>query len=139
MSDPTGPNLHTLKSLHEIMPSMIEGLKEKRITGRGKPVESAKPRQLCRVCAKLFDYATSLGETEMKSGTCETCAAELKAGYVALVCGNKFAFVKGKTIADLAGEVVTLPPEKMLLIEKQFQAEWKTNAAPESSKPAGDN
>jgi|ERR1043166_194533 hypothetical protein len=120
-----GPDPDTLRKLAGMMPSFIAGMEQKRARGKGVKVVARKARRICSICARLFDYAETTEEITMGTGHCELCAAKLKEGYAALVCADRFAFVKSERLKDLAGTVEQVSPEVMAEVEKHYVTEWK--------------
>lgn len=133
--DPTGPNPDTLKHLHSMLHSFVEGLEKKRSIGKGSPV-LAKPRKICKVCGLMFDKVFTKEDVPMESVTCDKCEHMFKDGCVAVVCGDKYAFVKSERLSggdggeSLVGQIIHLQPHNMAKIEKEFQLNWETKNAP---------
>ena len=120
-----GPDRQTLRKLAGMMPSFIQHQEQKRKTRAGTVRRTMRPRKLCSICARLFDYVETTEEISMGAGHCELCAAKLKEGYTALVCADRFAFVKSDRLKDLAGTVEQVSPEVMAEVEKHYVSEWR--------------
>ena len=104
-----------------MMPSIVKGIKTGKLTG--KAVISC-PRKVCKVCGTLFDKALlpAKEKVEIKPDFCPTCKPLLDAGYVALVCGDKYALVKCSFLSDWGGTIRQIGPKVMMNVEKQFGA-----------------
>lgn len=97
------------------------------------------PRQVCKVCAKLFDYAVIDPNTKAAASLCSDCLALLKDGYTAIVSMNPdvFAFVKSDYLKEhgQAGQIVQLSAENFAKIKQRFDDDKKANG----SGPEGDS
>lgn len=119
---PQGPNPEFFKNLKEQIPAMKEALEKKR-TLRGQPaVKDMVPKKICRVCGKGFEWTTIQGPLP-EVALCKRCENRLKQGETALICDNRFAFVKSPSLADKAGEIMEVSPEVMDQIQKHHLAE----------------
>ena len=128
MSPFTGPSDETLRKLSGMLPSFVEGLAQKRAIGKGqkvpKPIRKV-PSKICKVCAVLFDLQHP-SDKPIEPGICLTCEALIKEGYVALISGEQYAFVKSERLKDLPDRIVHLQPGNMEKIKNEFEANWKT-------------
>lgn len=115
-----------------MLPSMVRGLKEKRIGGKGRPEQVTRFRKICRVCAKLFDKAATDPMRPLETGTCEGCSAMLDQGYIGLRSTDGYAFIKSASLADMAGQVIQIQPANFEQIRAQYNVEWKTIENPPS-------
>lgn len=97
---------------------MVKGLKSGKIASGNRKVNRA--RQLCKVCSKLFDFALIDGDSAMVPGLCATCKKQLSDGYIALVQGDRYAFVKSDRLSDKAGEIIAVSQKTMDEVAKQF-------------------
>ena len=104
------------------MPSFIKGLVNKKIIGKGKPLQVLKPRQCCKVCGLLFDKALMPADQEQTivQSLCETCGPLLKAGYIAFVYGSDYAIVKTDKFPEWNGKIVHTHETEMQGIKKLF-------------------
>lgn len=142
METPQGPSDETLKRLAEQLPSFIAGMETKKTVGKGRKISipaPPKPRQICRVCSKAFDYAHVEGDSEMKPGLCDTCEPMLKQGCVALISSDKYAFVKSPRLADMAGQIIPISHQNMEKVLKEYNAEWSERVTPKTDAPPGNN
>lgn len=130
----TGPSFENLLKLRDALPKLAHDLTHKKIGGKGRPV-IPQARKTCTVCCKLYDFVTTKEDVLLQPVPCETCQKELDAGYVAMVGGDKYAFVKSKRLADLAGRVVHVPPHVMEKINDAFALEWKTQESHDEKTP----
>jgi len=127
MSDPSpesGPSRETLLSLKAMLPSFIKGMAKKRTIGRGAPTLTRRPKKVCKVCGLLWDYKLLKvsEETNIESVNCEVCQKQLDDGCAALVCGEKYAFIKSNSLQDWAGTIQRVSPNVMDAIEKELGA-----------------
>lgn len=117
-----------------MLPSYIKGLESRKICGKGKPASPPKkeqqPRKVCTICAKLFDFGDPesiiitpeiKAPTTLESAVCEDCQKSLDEGYVGLVEGTRYAFVKSERLADMAGKIVQVKKKTMDELQKQHQ------------------
>lgn len=135
---PDGPSPETLRFLNNALPSVVAGMEQKRIGGRGKPIgvtHVKKPKKCCRVCAAFFGHVV-VPQTEdimMEIALCDRCISMLNEGYIAFTCDDRFAFAKSKgKLAKDAGKVLRLPRHLMDRMEETFgiQSSKKENADP---------
>lgn len=127
MEQPQGPSPETLRHLHGMLPSFVKGMKEKRAVGKGKPVGVMKARKVCPVCSKLYDKIWTSADIILESKNCERCQEFFDDGCIALVCGDKFAFVKSPRFATIPQKIVHLSPQNMEKVQKEFDAKWERN------------
>lgn len=132
----TGPSFETLMKLRDALPSLAKGLAHKKIGGKGKPVIQPTPRKTCSVCCKMFDYVTVEDPPAVVAEPCEDCAKMLKDGCVAIVAGDRYAFVKSKLLEDMAGQIMPVSPYVLEHVNKHFQAEWKMKENNGQSTPS---
>ena len=121
-----GPSRETLLNLKAMLPSFIQGLSEKKVVGKGLPV-SKRPRKACVICGTLYDHAfvKASEETSMGTGRCPKCQGLLDCGYAAIVCGDMFAFLKHKELADWGGTIKQVSPQVMTAIQERFSPKTK--------------
>lgn len=120
MNDDTGPSFENLLKLHQSLPALAHSLTHKKITGKGKPVGPPQPRKTCPVCCKMFDFISSSQEVHLKVHNCEECDKNLKAGWIAVVGGDMFAWLKNDTLLpDMAGTIQHVEPWMMESIRKR--------------------
>lgn len=134
----TGPSHETLANLNSMMPSFINGLKKKKIVGKGKPALVRRPRKVCKVCGLLHDHAmlSPSEEIEIHPTLCDTCGPMLESGYAALVCGEQYAMIKCPRMEDWAGRIKQVSPQTMGAIEKEFgSSKLKSNGIKREAKP----
>lgn len=135
----TGPSHEILANLKAMLPSYIKGLAKKKIGGKGIPAVIRRPRKCCKVCCRTFDHvwAAPTAELELKPGLCKTCRPLLKDGYVALVCGDKYAIIKSPHLKDAGGEIIRISPHVMESVEKEFGlAKLKINGSQNPTEPS---
>lgn len=134
----TGPSHETLANLHAMLPSYIKGLEKKKIGGKGIPAVIRRPRKCCKVCCRMFDHtwASPSAEMEVKPCLCRTCGPALRHGYVALVCGDKYALIKSPRFKDDAGEIIQISPYVMEAVEKEFGSKLKINGNQKPTDPS---
>lgn len=129
-SNPEGPNPENLKHVAGMFPSMMKGLKEGSTHGKGRRVSlnTTRATKLCKICSKGFDLASVGPDSPLMPGICESCDAQIKDGYTALIAGDMYAFVKlsSEKYSDLVGQIVPISPQNMEKVQKEFQANWKT-------------
>jgi len=120
-SDPDAPSFGTLRKLHGMLPSLAKDLASGKMKGKGGKLAKTRPRKMCRVCCKTFDLAACPDDTPLTPSLCDECEPVLKDGYVAIVSGDKFAFIKHESLTDLGGTVqhVSIP------VFEQFQAKFE--------------
>ena len=132
----TGPSHETLAKRKAMMPSFIKGIAQKTAVGKGRPALISRPRKVCKVCGLLYDHAmlSPTAELEIKSDLCKTCGPLLKVGYVALVCGEKYALVKcQKYLESWSGTIKQVSPNVMESVEKEFgEIKLKNNGSERS-------
>lgn len=126
-----GPSFETLTRLQQMMPALQQQAKE-RIEKRSNFVPK-KGRKLCKICCGRWDFVFTREDVQMTAGICPTCEPLLKEGYVALICGEKYAFVKSPRLADMGGTIVPITEANMEKIEKEYLLEWKSKEAPNES------
>lgn len=126
-SDPNGPSKDTLRNLKGMMGSFIKGMHEQRLEGKGRLVArgTLKPRKVCPVCGALFDKITTTAEISLTPENCKDCAAMLKDGYTAIVCGKKSAFIKSEKLADKAGQIMMIGEEVFAQCQERFNLKVK--------------
>lgn len=116
-----------LDKLFGMLPSFIKGHRQKKIIGKGKPVEHA-PRDACRICGVL--YIGTLG-AQGEVAICPTCKTSLDSGLTAIITTTisgpcKYAFVRmGEKNADMAGKVVPVSPSVFAQVWQRYEDDQK--------------
>lgn len=118
--DPKAPRLDTLKNLSDAMPGFVKAMAQGKLKGGGIPVPSNKPRKTCPVCCTFYDFITCLGHVPVEQKYCKDCQAMLQQGYVALIAGDRYAFVKCDALKDWAGTTKRVSPGVFLQIKHKF-------------------
>jgi hypothetical protein len=114
-----GPDIKTLSFLSGMLPSLAKHV------GRGKPfgrkvTPEKRPRKICTVCMRPFDYAAVGDDFQPGTGICEQCTGLLQEGYIAFTCGGEYAFARHPHLADMAGKIVKLQPETFDKLRLKF-------------------
>jgi len=125
-----GPSSETLRTLRSLLPNLKKGLKDGSLRGRGKPGLVTKPRKMCKVCGKLWDHirVQSGTQTTVQGDFCAECEPKLKAGMIAVVWQDKYAFVEsGGKLEDFKGTILHVSEEVWKELEKQFNEKAKSN------------
>lgn len=122
-----GPDRENLRKLNEIMPSFIAGMAKKKTVGKGITPMLRRPKKVCPVCGLLYEhkFMKASDETDIKTQNCQPCQKQLDDGCVALVCGDKFAFVKTQALEDFAGQIKQISPYVMAAVEKHYGSQDK--------------
>lgn len=143
MSQPrSGPDPENLRKLAGMLPTMVAGLEEKRIGGRGTPVPSKKPTKICIVCGIAFDSQAVEVDPEKppmpEEGLCDGCWEKLQYEEAvedgktirccAVVCDDVFSFMVSSGLGELAGKIVEVPQEQMMQVAKQHKIQKKVQA-----------
>lgn len=129
----SAPDFESLRKLRDMLPAVAEGLVQGKLSGKGKKIPIRRPNKTCPICCTMFDFVMVPDAEQWNLPTaqhCEKCAGMIGDGYVALVCGDRYAFVKSKMLEQLEERVVTMEPEQMNQISKAFDAEWKQKELP---------
>lgn len=132
MPQPDGPSHETLSRLRGMLPSFIRGMVRKKLIGKGKAIQTLKPRQCCRVCGLLFDKALMPANEEqpIARSLCKTCGPLLKQGCIAFVHGNEYSIVKSAKFHEWHGKIVHVHEREMEAIKKEFgELKYRTNGA----------
>lgn len=95
------------------------------------------PRQCCRVCGKLFDYAVIKVDTPVSGTICSGCKQLLAQGFVAVVSMKGYAFVRHPDLKDMAGQIVPMSDENLQQIQAKFDADVKLKEPEQPADPAG--
>jgi len=106
--------------LRDFLPSLKKGIKEGKLFGKGKV---SKPRKMCKVCGTLWDHVRVTAETEVKvrGEFCASCDVKLKAGMIALVYSDRYAFVRSKgNLDDFKGTLLHVSEHVMDTLEKHL-------------------
>ena len=118
-----GPDKETLRQLAGMLPSVIEHAENKRILKTGSRSLS-HPHRVCVICLKTFDFKRVAPE-KIERSVCEICNISLVEGYTAIICDDKYAFVRSEALADLAGKIVSVTGPQMARIEEKHQLQLK--------------
>lgn len=146
----TGPNRNTLRQLAQMLPSVIQGIKEGTLGGRGRkvPILTVHYRKTCKICCALFD-AAKLGpgaEVTPQPGICDRCQGMLDQGYIAFTCSTgpegrgRFCFAQSDRLKDKAGTIMPINPEVFDRLAAHYKAEWQkeTESTNEPDNPRQD-
>lgn len=99
----------------------IIGAHVKRSIKRRRAGYSRAPRQVCKVCAAMFDFATIAPDATVQVSLCSDCKAKLAEGYTACVTKDAFAFVRSAYLKEhgQAGKIVQVSQETFDQIKKR--------------------
>lgn len=136
MSDlhkPQGPSPEFFRRLKDQLPSFREEVEKKRVRAGQTPVADMVPKKVCEVCGKGFDWGPIKGPLP-ELAVCEKCEKQLGEGYTALKADNRYAFIKSKSLEDMAGKIMEVSPEVMDQVQKHYVAEWVEGMEAEKNK-----
>lgn len=136
--DRKGPNLNTLRGLAGMLPTFAKGVVERKVSGKGaKVAPSKRPTKTCPVCFAAWDWqpiGVELGdEFATSSQVCSRCDGILKEGYIAIVCGGEYAFVKHDHLIDMAGTIQRVKPETFEKLRGKFKVQRQADTPPGDS------
>jgi len=122
MADPN------LEKAHRMMRGMVKEARRRSAKAARKNGKAKLPRQICTVCARLFDLAIIKTNTPVIGAICSDCKQTLAQGYIAIVCVNGgFAFIKPKTpgFEHLAGKIIPATVEEMEKLKAKMDEQSK--------------
>jgi len=123
---PSGPSLRTLMGLRKQMHDFVK-TKKKQIAHEQQMATGmeTRERKCCKVCCALFDKALVSIDAPLEAGVCKDCQAMLDDGYVGIVHGNEYAFIKPRNEAmnDLRGQVIHVCAETFAEAKRQLNAQ----------------
>ena len=92
-----------------------------------------RPRQVCKVCGKMFDHAVIAPDAIAVASVCNECRDKLNSGMTALVTMNPdaYAFVKSPHLeaCGYAGKIVPLSRENFDKILEKYKQQQSGNDA----------
>lgn len=98
---------------------------------------SRQPRQVCKVCGKLFDHAIIAPDAVAVASLCDDCRQKLVSGMTALVTMNPdaYAFVKSPHLeaCGYAGKIVPLSRENFNKISEKYKEQQSGDGAAPAS------
>jgi hypothetical protein len=129
------PTRSTLKGLAGMLPSFTKGFIERRVTGKGRPIEKPAtqyPAQFCAICGVV--HVTTTDEKAIPvPENCQKCRDKLAAGFTAFTDGKEVIWAKSERLKDMAGTVQILQPLTFGRLKEHYRQEWETNESNKSS------
>ena len=135
--DSTAPDPKFLQHLAGMLPSLAEGLRKKRIAGRGRPAKVQHPTKVCKICCVLHGHKfMEQAVPELKPEICEKCQKQLDEGHIAFVADRRYAFVmpRNNKMDDMKGKIVQLSGHVFDKLEKTFEITQSFKDASEEVK-----
>ena len=126
MSNQRDTSPKNLDKLFNSMTGYIEQKKQGHKFTSGKPANI--PDKYCTICGAVFGSAPP--EAPLKAYVCGMCNGKLLEGQVAIVCGNRYAFiVNSKSLEDMKEKVIKVKPETMDAMEREYKDQVKTKSS----------
>lgn len=107
----------------------IIGAHVKQSIKRRRAGYTRTPRQYCRICASVFDWAVIAPDAVAQSSVCSKCRKMLAKGYTACVAKEGYAFIRSPHLKDhnLSGKIIQLSDEAYAKIKKESERRKSTD------------
>lgn len=118
-----GPSPETIQHLAGMMPSMIQGIRQKTIGGKGVKL---LPTSVCPICGKAHNYASFTQRPALPiEAQCDSCKALLETNTCLKAEDGRYAFLSTPVLK--VGVVVAVTDEQMDRIFRSRRKRRRSN------------
>jgi hypothetical protein len=123
--EPSGPSFETLMGLRKQIKSFVK-TKKKQLAKEKQMATGTETRdtKCCKVCCTTFDKKLVSLDAPLEAGVCKDCQKVLDEGYIGIIHGNEYAFIKPASdkFKDLAGTVIHVCQDTFEEAKRQLNA-----------------